>query len=166
MYIVSNFPHLRGLEMEVLYHELREPQAPSAMSVSPSPMKWKESAPSRTRAPGPKHYINGVLIKEAEQPQTPLSKVPTSIERFPRREGLTRVYPSDPDFEEICRKQGFYHLIPGYQATPNHGRHTNGVTPPKSEDSINGGSPRVSISEPQPLLNGTLHSASPPGPIG
>jgi hypothetical protein len=154
MYIVSNFPHLRGLEMVVLYHELQVPRTPSMMSPSPSQMKWKESSPHRTRPPGPKHYINGTLIKEAEQPHTPLSRVPPPAERFPRREGITRVFPSDPDFEEICRKQGFFHLIPDYQASSDHKPHTNGITPP-SETSINGGSPRLSTTEPQPLPNGT-----------
>lgn len=166
MFVVPNFPHLHGIELEVSYNELREPRLPSMTGASLGQMKWKESMPTRTRAPAPKVYLNGALMKEALQPYTPLLKVPPHTNKYPRREGLTRVYPTDPDYEEICRKQGLRHLLTGYQESSSQDQPAKEITPPKSEESINGGSPRFSISEPQPLPNGLGSHATSPGSLG
>jgi hypothetical protein len=181
MYIVQTFPHLRGVELQVKYMELRIPQAIGIPGMLFIEHKWKQDPDAHAGqpfAPQPKTYVNGNFVKQAEPQKTRLLKEPPPLDRFPRREGITRVYPGEPDYEEVCRKQGLFDLLPGYQASPssstlprldetNRGsEHVNGITPPRSDKSksINGGSPhRTSESQISPRLpNGTnSENASP-----
>jgi hypothetical protein len=180
MFIVPRFPHLRGVELQVKYMELRIPQTIVAPGTPFIENKWKrdpDTPAGQPFAPQPRIYVNGEFIKEAEPQKTRLLKEPPPLDRFPRREGITRVYPGESDYEEVCRKQGLFDLIPGYQASPsssthpqpdesNQGpEHTNGITPPRSDKSksVNGGSPHLSsISHHFP--NGTTfgNTSSPP----
>ncbi len=180
MFIVPRFPHLRGVELQVKYMELRIPQAVATPAKPFIENKWKQDPDipaDQPFAPQPKIYVNGEFVRQVEPQKTRLLKEPPPLDRFPRREGITRVYPGDPDYEEVCRKQSLFHLLPGYQASPssstlpqldesNHlHQQVNGITPPRSDKSksINGGSPhRGSESQISHLPNGTnLGSASP-----
>lgn len=173
MFIVPNFPHLRGIEMSVNYREL------DVSFQHPPPLsKWKQDPdadPNQQFAPQPRIYVNGQCIRQQDTPMTKLSREPPPDDRrVPRRE-LVAVYPHEPDYEELCRKQGLAHLIQGYQGSPTssrHGQHehpleqVNGITPPRSDrtKSVNGGSPfRGSISESEAshhhLPNGVNHQA-------
>jgi len=178
MFVVPNFPHLRGIEMEVKYRELQLPQTFAAFGQA-TPIKWKMDPgtdPNQTWAPPSKFYLNGNLVRFAEPGMTPLSKEAPPEDRFPRREGITRVYPGELDYEECCRKQGLYHLIPGYQASQTSTanpqmidtthQHINGITPPRSDKSrsINGGSP-LHLQAPLPLPNGTHEQEASPTPL-
>ncbi len=181
MFIVPRFAHLRGIEMRVNYMELRIPQTTATIGKLLIENKWKndpDTPAGQHFAPQPKIYVNGEFVKQVEPQTTRLLKEPPPPDRFPRREGLIRVYPSDSDYEEVCRKQGLFHLLPGYQVSPssstipqldesNHQHHqVNGITPPRSDKSksTNGGSPHRS-SESQishSIPNGTnLGSGSP-----
>ncbi|KAH8758625.1 hypothetical protein BGZ57DRAFT_944455 [Hyaloscypha finlandica] len=177
MFIVPRFPHLRGVELQVKYMELRIPQTVGTPAMPFIENKWKRDPNTpvgQPFAPQPRLYVNGEFIKEAEPQKTRLLKEPPPLDRFPRRYGITRVYPGEPDYEEVCRKQGLLDLIPGYQASPtssahpNNGEdHTNGITPPRSDKSksVNGGSPHLgSISHQLP--NGTSKTSPPPNAPG
>lgn len=177
MFIVPNFPHLRNIELEVKYQELREPQSRLDLGRPLNQMRWKsdpETAPDQTWAPKSKFYLNGEFIRQGEVPRSRILKEPPPPDNFPRREGITRVHEDDPDYEEQCKKQGLYDRLPGYpSASPvssnnphlgdleNHNERLNGITPPMSDKSksVNGGSPhRTSLSESvtsQNLPNGT-----------
>ncbi|KAF4632386.1 hypothetical protein G7Y89_g5733 [Cudoniella acicularis] len=172
MFIVPNFPHLRGIEMHVHYRELDT----SFQSPPPTP-KWKlELHPNSSHqfAPQPKVYVNGQLLRQLDTPLTKVSREPPPDDRrVPRRE-LVPVYPHETDYEELCKKQGLIHLLPGYQGSPSSSSpftvhpngqahvldQVNGMTPPSSDrtKSVNGGSPhRSSMSEidrPRNLPNG------------
>jgi len=165
MFIVPNFPHLRSIELEVKYQELREPQSQLDLSRPFNQMRWKndpETVPGQTWAPKSKFYLNGEFIRQGEVLKTNILKEAPPPDKFPRREGITRVHEDDPDYEEQCRKQGLYDRLPGYQSSPvssnnphlrdldHHSEHVNGITPPMSDKSksVNGGSPhRTSLSE-------------------
>lgn len=106
------------------------------------------------------------------------NEVPSDDKRVPRRE-LVPVYPNDPDYEELCRKQGLTHLLSGFQPSPvsassptmlqQNGvilhQQTNGITPPSSDrtKSVNGGSPhRGSVSEAEAHHNDVVDQSSSP----
>jgi hypothetical protein len=181
MFVVPNFPHLRNIEMQVDYQELRIPQTLAELGQPFNQQKWRndpDCVPSQSWAPLAKYFLNGIETRQASLPMSAVLKSPPPLDRWPRRDGITRAYPNDPDYEEVCRKQGLYHLITGYQASPvlptnpqlvssnNHLERVNGITPPRSEKSrsINGGSPATSFppetSNPQ-LRNGTNGHESP-----
>ncbi|POS86550.1 hypothetical protein EPUL_003264 [Erysiphe pulchra] len=108
MYIVPNFPHLRGIKMAVLYRELRTPIDADQLDVSGLIPRWQQNFRSRVDhefAPLPKYYIDGVIIDQTEEAKTRILERPPPLDRFPRRMGLTRVYPGDSDYEEICKNQ-------------------------------------------------------------
>jgi hypothetical protein len=169
MYIVPNFPHLRNIEMQVEYQELRVPQTPGQLGQPFNQQKWRQDpglAPNQTWAPLPKYYVNGLETRQDPVATTALLKEPPPLDRFPRRGGLIRVYPGEADYEEICRKQGLYHLIqtsPVCSTNPHLGdpnavvERVNGITPPRSDKSrsINGGSPSMGFA-PDGLLTPQL----------
>lgn len=182
MYIVPNFPHLRNVEMQVEYQELRVPQTPGQLGQPFNQQKWRQDpdlAPGQTWAPLPKYYTNGIETRQEAVPTTALLKEPPPMDRFPRRGGIIRVYPGEADYDEVCRKQGLFHLIPGYQASPVSSTNpqlgdqnpqterVNGITPPRSDKSrsINGGSPSIGfaldVAANLQLPNGTSSHDSP-----
>lgn len=175
---MPSFPHLRGVEMQVNYQELRVPHTFPQLGQAFYQAKWKQdpdASPDQLFAPLPKYFVNGAFIRQGGQPMTRMTKEPLPEDRVPRRDGITRVFEGEADYEEICRKQGLHHLIPGFQPSPvsslanpqlsdlsHPSELTNGITPPRSEKSrsINGGSPlRGLVSELQVspgLPNGVL----------
>jgi hypothetical protein len=161
MFVVPNFPHLRGLEMVVKYRELEE------VAQWPRPCgKWKQDPdvdPNQQFIPQPKVYMNGNFICQREVLRTKTSTTSLGERRVPRR-GLIQVFPEDPEYFSLAKEQRLYWLIPGYQSRHNSGAglqehsqangevngQTNGITPPSSDKSksINGWSPtRTSLSE-------------------
>ena len=120
-------------------------------------MRWKtdpETAPGQMWAPRPKYYLNGEFVRQGEVLQSRILKKAPPLDRYPRREGITRVHEDDPDYEEQCKKQGLYDRLPGYQSPASSSHHhlgdieqheerINGITPPMSDKSksVNGGSP-------------------------
>jgi len=177
MFVVPNFPHLRGLEMVVKYRELEEvPIWP------PQPGKWSRDDdvdPSQKFAPRPKYYVNGNFNRQGEVLRTKTSTTPLGERRVPRR-GLIQVFPGEADYLSLAKEQGLYWLLPEYQSRQNsdasvheHGQlnghrngvvngQTNGITPVSSDKSkpIIGQSPyQVSTFEPArpspKLANGT-----------
>ena len=144
------------------------------------PPKWRQDPdtdPNQNFKPQPKYYTNGNFVKQGEIPRTRVSTTPFPEEKVPRREGgLVVVLPGEPDYEEICRKQRLFHLLPGYQAgSPSNSQpqdvpglgleHTNGITPPNSDKSksVNGGSPQRGASDAAyPLPNGIHESIGVP----
>ncbi|KAG0652144.1 Ankyrin repeat domain-containing 11 [Hyphodiscus hymeniophilus] len=164
MYVVPNFPHLRGLELVVKYRELQEsPVWP------PAPGKWKQDPdadPNQIFAPRPKYYINGVFTKQGQFQSSKISTTSFGERRVPRR-GLIQVFPGELDYERLAREQGLLHLISDCSAS--HGQlngttngHVNGITSPSSDKSksTNGGSPHLENETilPLPLPNG-IHDA-------
>lgn len=162
MFVVPNFPHLRGLEMVVKYRELEE------VAVWPRPGgKWRQDPdvdPSQQFIPQPNYFVNGEFIRQGEVLRTKTSTTSLGERRVPRR-GLIQVFPDDPEYLSLAKEQGLYWLLPENQSRHNSGGslpdhvqtngqangQINGITPPSSDKSksVNGGSPsRGSLSEP------------------
>lgn len=146
MYIVPRFQHLRDVEIKVDYRELQ-------ILGTPTSQKWKsdpDTLPGQTFIPQPKYYVNGVFVRQGNT-LTKVLRQPPPLDKFPRRDGVSRVEEHDPDFEEQCRKQ----RLPGYHASSassdrqqssvesHQPELTNDMTPPRSDKSrsANGGSP-------------------------
>ncbi|KAI9048973.1 hypothetical protein LZ554_006822 [Drepanopeziza brunnea f. sp. 'monogermtubi'] len=176
MFIVPTIPHLRDVELKVEYRELQEPQTPDTVGQPQNLQKWRsdpETVAGQETIPAPKFYRNGDLVRQGRD-MTRILKHPPPLDTFPRREGISRVHESDPDYEEQCRKQ----RLPGYRSSStsstNHPRsaepHTNGMTPPRSDQSksLNGGSPTRSSESDAHMINGLpngiSNGGSPPPP--
>lgn len=134
LFIVPTIPHLRNLRLSVEYRELAESEA--QLFVWKPLIKWK-SDPGADRfhgfAPRHKYYVNGDLVGEEMPKWSRTSKTPFPEKRVPRRNGLTRVYPDDPDYAEICRAQGLEELLENGEP-----RRVNGETPGASPGPVNG----------------------------
>ena len=171
MFVVPNFPHLRGVEMQVKYFELMLP-APRLL-----PPKWKTDPdvdPTKTFCPGFKLYLNGVLIRTGQVGLTRLLDAAPPSSPVPRI-GLVQIHPGDPDYERIAKQQGLLstQTSPTSSTNPQIAeadpapQQVNGITPPGSDasKSINGGSPLGgSVSENQgapQLPNGINEHSSP-----
>jgi hypothetical protein len=176
MFIVPNFPHLRNVEMLVNYKELDV-----TFKMPPPPPKWKQDPdvdPNQIFTPQPKVYISGQLVKQQDTPLTKITREPPSSERRAPRRELVTVYPSDSDYEMLCRKQGLTHLIQDTQISPTSEQspftvqpngqlslheEINGITPPSSirTKSVNEGSPpRESVSDEATNLTNGAHASS------
>lgn len=108
MYIVPNFPHLRGIKMAVLYRELRIPQDADQLDLSGLIPGWNQNLQNRVDhrfVPLPKYYVDGIIVSQTEEAKTRILEKPPPLDIFPRRMGLTRVYPGDSDYEEICKNK-------------------------------------------------------------
>lgn len=66
---------------------------------------------------------------------------------MPRRDGITRVLPSEPDYAEICRRQGLGHLLEERPVTPNGVGKVNGIEEGEGDGEV---SPRSGV----PVVNG------------
>ncbi|KHN99553.1 ankyrin repeat protein [Metarhizium album ARSEF 1941] len=101
LYTVPNIPHLRSLRIAVEYREL--PENESQLHGWKVFSKWKQD-PGAERfhpfAPRNKYYINGVSDGDDLPVPHQTSKTPFPEKRVPRR-GLVRVFPEDPDYEQI-----------------------------------------------------------------
>ncbi|RKF81000.1 ankyrin repeat protein [Golovinomyces cichoracearum] len=111
MYVLPNFPHLRGIEMVVLYRELRIPQSSDETVPSRIKMKWNQDVQFNSihnLAPLPKYYLNGILTSRMEESTTRVLRKAPLPDTYPRRMGLTRVYPGESDYDEIRRNKKSY----------------------------------------------------------
>ncbi|RKF60949.1 putative ankyrin repeat protein [Golovinomyces cichoracearum] len=107
MYVLPNFPHLRGIEMVVLYRELRIPRSSDETVPSRIKMKWNQDVQFNSihnLAPLPKYYLNGTLTSRMEESTTRVLRKAPLPDTYPRRMGLTRVYPGESDYDEISKK--------------------------------------------------------------
>jgi hypothetical protein len=154
MFVVPNFPHLRGIELVVKYRELEEtPIWP------PQVGKWRTDPdvdPNQIFAPRPKYYVNGDFVRQGATLRTKTSSTSLGERRVPRR-GLIQVFPNEPDYLTLAREQNLKWLLPEHQANQQNcqvnsqqgqiqTQEMNGITPPSSDKSksINGGSPNLS----------------------
>lgn len=101
-------------------------------------------------APRHRYYVNGALVGVEKPKLSATSRTPFPEKRVPRRNGLTRVYPDEPDYAEICRKQGLEHLLTESSApvTPNGVARPNGLSASVEETS-----PQAATSD-RPHVNG------------
>lgn len=155
MFVVPNFPHLRGVEMQVKYSELLLP----LLQPGPIPSaKWKSDSdvdPTEKYAPRPNFYMNGEVTRTGQIANTRLLNAPPPGDNRVPRFGLLQIYPGDPDYEKMCREQGLSNCLQSNQTSPTSSINpqigetdhrppqVNGITPPGSDisKSINGGSP-------------------------
>jgi hypothetical protein len=153
MYIVPNFAHLRGCKVTVTYKEL--PESFEDWTSFKTSHKWKHDPEYRKFlgtgfGPRDKYYINGVHVGDEDVEYTPVSKTPFPEPRYPRRNGLYRVFPGDADYEKLCRAQGLEHLLKTPSQSPSL---PNGFPSPLMNQS-QAASHSVSAALPQPV-NGT-----------
>ncbi|RDA90305.1 hypothetical protein CP533_3340 [Ophiocordyceps camponoti-saundersi (nom. inval.)] len=146
MYTVPNIPHLRNIRLDVVYRELQETEDQGIKTYfkhrrDPGAERYFGFAPRR------RYYVNGVPTGEELPSDVQTSKTPFPEVRVPRR-GLVRVYPNEPDYEEICKKQGLEHLLRKEPVTPAL---PNGVHPSPVSQTTTTTSPPVKAA----LVNGT-----------
>lgn len=136
MFIVPTFPHLKNIQLQVIYREL-PPDATWLMSLT-FPPKWKGDADAEANfgfAPGTKYYVNGEFVGEDKPLARGASKVPYPEKQVPRK-GFREVFPGESDYEQLCIEQGLEHLLNGnHQVVNSHMILTNGnrsspFTPP------------------------------------
>jgi hypothetical protein len=111
LYTVPNVPHLRNVKLAIGYREVAESEAQHEAARLLS--KWKQDPDAdryRGFSPRNKYYVNGVLTGEDLPKPYEMSKTPFPEKRVPRR-GLVQVFPSDPEYAQICKEQGLEHLI-------------------------------------------------------
>jgi hypothetical protein len=158
MYIVQNFAHLRGVKMTVTYREL--PASFEDWAGFKPSQKWKQDAEYRKFlntgfGPRDKYYINGIHVGDEDLVYTPVSKTPFPEPRYPRRNGLYRVYPGEPDYEKLCRAQGLEHLLQTPSQSPSL---PNGFPSPTNHSRA----ASHSLSTPATALSQTVNGTSPP----
>ncbi|KAK2630229.1 hypothetical protein QTJ16_001049 [Diplocarpon rosae] len=175
MFIVPTISHLRDVELKVEYRELHEPQNLATIGQTHNLERWRsdpETIPGQNTKPEPKFYVNGEMVRQGG-PATRILKHPPPLDRTLRRDGISRVLETDPDYEDHFRKRRLSTCRPLVSSDSSpllsdapHSEHTNAITPPRSDQarSINGGSP-VRSSEthlPNGLPNGIVNGGSPP----
>lgn len=163
MFIVPRVPHLRNMNIQLHYRDLPDCSVwPAPLNAFPSWYRdpgFDPANPAHRMMPLPKHYINGQLVSEDTTIPTIISRVPLDTKRVPRR-GLIQVFPDDPEYESLCKKQGLPHLL-----TPSPER-TNGVAQTVTDAMTNGivsstdAAPIQSLAE--VLLNGDAPKELPP----
>ncbi|RDW83332.1 hypothetical protein BP5796_04823 [Coleophoma crateriformis] len=145
MFHVPNFPHLRGVEMIVNYCEL----LPFPRKIPSDPAKWKQDPGVDTKQGWPRHAIwkDGIFIKQAEQRRSTLK----TYDQFVHDQQQRLTTQNSPTLSTVNP--------PPLPAT--NGQHVNGITPPSSDKSVNGGSPHhaeAHIEAAPGLVNGIISS--------
>ncbi|KAK5627892.1 hypothetical protein RRF57_003607 [Xylaria bambusicola] len=110
--IVPSVPHLRDLRLSICYRELPENQ--TALFTFSGPSKWKQDPDAASRgpfAPRNKYYVNGRLIGEEKPGKCKPSREPFPEHRVPRRHGLVKVTPDEPDYARLCVEQNLAYLL-------------------------------------------------------
>lgn len=160
LFVVPNFPHLRGLEMKVNYREL---EINLTMGKPDRKFYHDPEFASYPFSPRPKYYINGAFSHQGGSLHSQLSRTSLGENRVPRRPGTFKIIqPDEPDYLQSVKEQGLYWLLPGYQPLSVSGADRSNeqansatrITPPSSNKSksVNGeGSHRGSLSEPADL---------------
>jgi hypothetical protein len=125
MSIVPKFPHLRGLQLDVQYHEVLPDVTWLPHLVVPA--RWQQDPDADEAylgfAPGIKNYVNGNLVGQANAKKAVTAKRPFPARRVPRL-GLTEIHETDPEYEQVAREQG---LIDEYshRTTETENRRSN-----------------------------------------
>ncbi|KAJ3579384.1 hypothetical protein NPX13_g1185 [Xylaria arbuscula] len=110
--IIPSIPHLQDLRLSICYRELPENEA--ALFTFSGPSKWKQDPDAASRgpfAPRNKFYINGQLIGEEKPGKYRPSREPFPEHRVPRRHGLVKVTPDEPDYARLCVEQNLAYLL-------------------------------------------------------
>lgn len=186
MFFIPNIPHLRNLEVVVMYEEI--PETVEQYEKGEYPSRWKND-PDAERymgfCPRNKYYVNGQLVREGKVDINNVSKTPWPEQRVPR-DGLNAVSPTNPNYVRFAKEQGLGHLLSGLrtppmttaaQSSPNRlfsqrafQGPNDGLSPPPSECTAiangDGLQPRSSTplmaEHDKPLVNGNRHTE----PIG
>ncbi|PBP28627.1 ankyrin repeat protein [Diplocarpon rosae] len=175
MFIVPTISHLRDVELKVEYRELQEPQDLATVGQTHNLERWRsdpDTVPGQNTKPEPKFYVNGEMVRQGG-PTTRILKHPPPLDRTLRRDGISRVLETDPDYEDRFRKRRLSICRPLISSSNSpllsdapHSEHTNAITPPRSDQarSINSGSPARSSEThlPNGLSNGIVNGGSPP----
>ncbi|CAD6503162.1 BgTH12-02830 [Blumeria graminis f. sp. triticale] len=106
MNVVPEFPHLKGIEMAVLYREICIPQESQNNHLPKT--NWQLDPTIRTSnnlIPSPKYYTDGILINQKGDTTTRILRGAPPPDIHPRRMGLSRVFPEDSDYEEVCNNR-------------------------------------------------------------
>lgn len=118
MFFIPNIPHLRNLEIVVMYEEI--PETVEQYEKGEYPSRWK-SDPDAERymgfCPRNKYYVNGQLVREGKVDINNVSKTPWPEHRVPR-DGLTAVSPTNPNYVRLAKEQGLGHLLSGLRTPP------------------------------------------------
>lgn len=162
MRVIPTMPHLRDIRLVMAYRELPENET---YFTNFRPLeKWKndpDAGRNHGFAPGSKYFVNGQFIWEERPKVGMVSKMPFEEERVPRR-GLAPVRPDDPEYAELCRKQGLGHLLgesQGSHLLSNGHRSTSPMSTTSSSNRANGiTSPRART------VNGHAHGHHPISP--
>ncbi|RWA14215.1 hypothetical protein EKO27_g902 [Xylaria grammica] len=110
--IVPSIPHLCDLKLSICYREL--PENETVLFTFSGPSKWKQDPDAATHgsfAPRNKYYINGRLIGEEKPGKYRPSREPFPEQRVPRRHGLVKVSPDEPDYARLCLEQNLAYLL-------------------------------------------------------
>lgn len=178
MFFIPNIPHLRNLEIVVMYEEI--PETVEQYEKGEYPSRWKND-PDAERymgfCPRNKYYINGQLVREGKVDVNNVSKTPWPEQRVPR-DGLTALSPTNPNYVRLAKEQGLSHLLSGLrtppmttgaQSSPNRlfsqrafQGPNDGLSPPPSESTAtaNGdglqplSSTASTVEQDKPLVNG------------
>ncbi|EAA28038.3 hypothetical protein GE21DRAFT_4709 [Neurospora crassa] len=160
--IIPTMPHLRDIRLVMAYREL--PENETYFRDFRPLEKWKKDPDAGRNhgfAPGSKYFVNGQFIWEERPKVGMVSKMPFEEERVPRR-GLAPVRPDDPEYAELCRKQGLGHLLgeaQGSHVLPNGHRSASPISTTSSSNRVNGiTSPRART------VNGHAHGHHPISP--
>jgi hypothetical protein len=160
LFIVPTIPHLRGLRLSVEYRELVETEA--QLYGWKTLGKWKGDPDADQYlgfAPRNRYYINGTLVGIEKPRMSKTSRTPFPEKRVPRRNGLTRVYPHEADYAEICRKQGLEHLLTESSAPAPAPVTPNGVSKPNGSSMFAEAKTPERVAQDRPLVNG-VHGGS------
>ena len=106
MSIVPKFPHLHGVRLALIYREL--PETESQLMTVAATAKWKNDPDADQLhgfAPGPKYFVDGVLVGQQRTGMAIPCKTPPREVRVPRR-GLVAVPYDDPDFAPLAKAMG------------------------------------------------------------
>ncbi|CAK7232188.1 hypothetical protein SBRCBS47491_008184 [Sporothrix bragantina] len=106
MSVVPNFPHLQGVRLALIYREL--PETESQLMTVAATAKWKNDPDADQLhgfAPGPKYFVDGVLVGQQRTGMAVPCKTPPREVRVPRR-GLVAVPYDDPEFAVLSKAMG------------------------------------------------------------
>lgn len=132
-------PHLRDLKISLYYRELIEKDS-EVLGWGRNPSNYKrdpDTAKYMGFCPQTKYYVNGELVDEDLPTVAKTSKQPFEEQRVPRK-GLVRIFPDDPDYEQVCVEQHLEHLLENSKGSPV----------------LNGVSPESHGADQQPMVNG------------
>ncbi|CCU75660.1 ankyrin repeat protein [Blumeria hordei DH14] len=106
MNVVPEFPHLKGIEMAVIYREICIPQESPNNCLPKTNWQLEPTIRSSNKLiPSPKYYTDGIIINQKGETTTRILRGAPPPDIHPRRMGLSRVFPEDSDYEEVCNNR-------------------------------------------------------------